>query len=159
LRKALLSRPCPRWRFWASRPPATRRRIIPDAVSATLALSGAAVCLIGDGWVALAWTAAAAAAVFALCFALFHVDVLGGGDVKFAAAAALWPDPSIVPLFLLLTSIFGGGVALVVAAARLRSRLRAGRSLGMAWRSAIAAPTPYGVAIAASGSAVLPTVG
>jgi prepilin peptidase CpaA len=96
---------------------------------------------------------AVAAAVFLGGWALFSFRLIGGGDVKLAAAVALWAGPPLVGQFLMLTLLLGGGLALlmiggarhvvayacdVVGAFTIRDVLL-GRSI------------PYGVAIAGAG--------
>ena len=86
---------------------------------------------------------AAGAGVFALLAAAFYAGMMGGGDVKLAAALALWLPPSATVQFLLWMSVAGGVLTLIlVAQHRLRSK---------AGRPAI----PYGVAIAFGGLAIL----
>ena len=86
---------------------------------------------------------AAGAAVFALLAAAFFAGMMGGGDVKLAAALALWFSPAATVKFLLIMSVAGGVLTLVVVAVH-RLRAKTGR-----------AQVPYGVAIAAGGLAIL----
>ena len=86
---------------------------------------------------------AAGAAVFALLAMAFFVGMMGGGDVKLAAALALWFSPAATVKFLLIMSVAGGVLTLVVLAVH-RLRAKAGR-----------VQVPYGVAIAAGGLAIL----
>jgi prepilin peptidase CpaA len=86
---------------------------------------------------------AVAAGVFALLAAAFYTGMMGGGDVKLAAALALWFPPGATLQFLVWMSIAGGVLTIfVLAAHKLRSR--AGRP-----------EVPYGVAIAAGGLVIL----
>ncbi len=86
---------------------------------------------------------AAGAAVFALLAAAFFAGMMGGGDVKLAAALALWFSPAATVNFLLIMSIAGGVLTLLVVAIH-RLRGKKGR-----------VQVPYGVAIAAGGLAIL----
>jgi prepilin peptidase CpaA len=86
---------------------------------------------------------AGAAIVFALLACAFYAGMMGGGDVKLAAALALWFSPPSTIKFLVLTSIAGGVLTLVVLAWH-RARKREGRP-----------EIPYGVAIAFGGLAIL----
>jgi len=61
---------------------------------------------------------------------------MGGGDVKLAAALALWFSPQSTVKFLVVTSLAGGVLTLGVLALH-RARRREGRP-----------EVPYGVAIA-----------
>ena len=94
-------------------------------------------------WPGIAVQLAAAALVFALMAGAFYAGMMGGGDVKLAAAVALWLSPLATLHFLVLTSLAGGVLTLVVLAAH-RARKREGRP-----------EIPYGVAIAIGGLAIL----
>ena len=83
------------------------------------------------------------AGVFALLAAAFYAGMMGGGDVKLAAALALWFSPAATLKFLVLMSVAGGVLTLLVVAAH-KLRKREGRP-----------EIPYGVAIAFGGLAIL----
>jgi prepilin peptidase CpaA len=86
---------------------------------------------------------AVAVGVFALLAGAFYVGMMGGGDVKLAAALALWFPPVATLQFLVLMSIGGGVLTLgLLVAHRLR---------GKAGKPQI----PYGVAIAFGGLVIL----
>jgi prepilin peptidase CpaA len=94
-------------------------------------------------WPGPAIQLAVAAAVFLVLAIAFWVGMMGGGDVKLAAALALWFSPAETVKFLVLMSIAGGLLTLfIVAAHKLRDK--AGRP-----------EVPYGVAIAFGGLAIL----
>jgi len=94
-------------------------------------------------WPGAAVQLGVAASVFALLAVAFFVGMMGGGDVKLAAALALWFSPAATMQFLVVMSIAGGVLTLlVVALHRLRGKL--GRP-----------EIPYGVAIAFGGIAIL----
>lgn len=61
---------------------------------------------------------AAFAIVLALCFGLFSVNLLGGGDAKLLASASLWIGMSQLVPFVIWVTLFGGGLALIVLAFR-----------------------------------------
>ena len=84
-----------------------------------------------------------AVAVFLLLAGAFYAGMMGGGDVKLAAALALWFSPPSTLKFLVLMSIAGGVLTLVVLAAH-RLRKKPGRP-----------EIPYGVAIAFGGLVIL----
>ncbi|HEX6660321.1 MAG TPA: prepilin peptidase [Sphingomicrobium sp.] len=86
---------------------------------------------------------AAGAAVFVLLAGAFYAGMMGGGDVKLAAALALWFSPQATIKFLVLTSLAGGVLTLGVLAWH-RFKRREGRP-----------EIPYGVAIAFGGLAIL----
>ena len=83
------------------------------------------------------------AGVFALLAAAFYAGMMGGGDVKLAAALVLWFSPASTIKFLILMSIAGGVVTLVAILIH-RARRKVGRP-----------EIPYGVAIAFGGLAIL----
>ena len=96
-----------------------------------------------DPWPGMAIQLAVAAAVFALFAVTFFIGMMGGGDVKLAAALALWFAPADTLKFLVIMSLAGGVLTLVVLAWH-RFRKRPGRP-----------EIPYGVAIAFGGLAIL----
>jgi prepilin peptidase CpaA len=86
---------------------------------------------------------AAGAGVFVLMALAFYAGMMGGGDVKLAAALALWFSPNTILKFLVLTSL-AGGVLTVAILVWHRAKRREGRPM-----------IPYGVAIAFGGLAIL----
>jgi len=64
------------------------------------------------------WTAALAVTggVFAVGFMLFAARVVGGGDVKLLAAAALWAGPGLILDFLLVAAVAGGALVSIAPA-------------------------------------------
>jgi prepilin peptidase CpaA len=87
-------------------------------------------------WPDAATQVAIAVAVFAVFAIAFYIGMMGGGDVKLAAALALWFSPQSTIKFLVVTSLAGGVLTLGVLALH-RARRRDGRP-----------EVPYGVAIA-----------
>jgi len=57
-------------------------------------------------------------AVFVLGFALFSLNLIGGGDAKLLAASALWIGPEGILAFGVLVAFFGGALALALLSAR-----------------------------------------
>jgi prepilin peptidase CpaA len=86
---------------------------------------------------------AIAAGVFALLAVAFYAGMMGGGDVKLAAALALWFTPETTLTFLIYMSIAGGALTVVVMVLH-RARKKAGKP-----------QVPYGVAIAIGGLIIL----
>lgn len=81
---------------------------------------------------------------FGVGFALFALNVMGGGDVKFFASLSVWFSLYSFPAFLVATAIAGGIVgviALIIAGVRTHTKTR---PPGDIWRARV----PYGVAIA-----------
>ena len=94
-------------------------------------------------WPEMAIQLAAGAIVFAILAGAFYAGMMGGGDVKLAAALALWFSPAGTVKLLVLMSIAGGVLTLVILAWH-RLRKREGRP-----------EIPYGIAIAFGGLAIL----
>ena len=94
-------------------------------------------------WPDVAIQLAMGLSVFVLLAAAFYAGMMGGGDVKLAAALALWFSPVSTVKFLVLMSLAGGVLTLVMVALH-RARRREGRP-----------EIPYGVAIAFGGLAIL----
>ena len=94
-------------------------------------------------WPQAAIQVAVAAGVFALLAAAFYAGMMGGGDVKLAAALSLWFSPLSTLKFLVIMSIAGGLLTLVLLVAH-RARGQVGKP-----------KIPYGVAIAVGGIAIL----
>ena len=84
-----------------------------------------------------------ALAVFVLLAGAFYAGMMGGGDVKLAAALALWFSLASTLKFLVLMSISGGVLTLIVLGVH-RYRKKPGRP-----------EIPYGVAIAFGGLCIL----
>jgi prepilin peptidase CpaA len=94
-------------------------------------------------WPDVAIQLALGAGVFAVLAAAFYAGMMGGGDVKLAAALALWFSPGSTLRFLVLMSIAGGVLTLGVLALH-RAKRRTGRP-----------EIPYGVAIAFGALSIL----
>lgn len=99
---------------------------------------------------------AAAFTVFAVGFVLFLTGKVGGGDVKFAAAVALWLGWDQLLPFILLFSSFGGvlSVGCLLAADYLRRWpiLQVGFLAGFHQKRKV----PYGIALATAALAIYP---
>ena len=96
-------------------------------------------------WPDAAIQVAVAAGVFALLAVTFYIGMMGGGDVKLAAAIALWFSPLTTLKFLVIMSLAGGLLTLIVL---LIHKKRANPPLGEDGRP-VKPEVPYGVAIAA----------
>ena len=94
-------------------------------------------------WPDVAIRLAMAAGVFTVLALAFQIGMMGGGDVKLAAALALWFPPLATVKLLIIMSIAGGLLSVVILILHRR-------------RKAEGKPkVPYGVAIAAGGLAIL----
>jgi prepilin peptidase CpaA len=85
-----------------------------------------------------------AAAVFTILAATFYLGMMGGGDVKLAAAIALWFKPIVTLKFLVVMSLAGGVLTLVV----LLLHKKRGKPPTDGDAPAAKPEVPYGVAIA-----------
>jgi prepilin peptidase CpaA len=94
-------------------------------------------------WPEAAIQLAVALGVFILLAGAFYIGMMGGGDVKLAAALALWFSPASTLQFLVLMSLAGGVLTLIVLVAH-RMRKKPGKP-----------KIPYGVAIAFGGLVIL----
>ena len=124
-----------------------------------LTLPGGAVILavsilFGHGMAAV--TGAAALAVVYLLVHLVAPAALGGGDVKLAAAMALFAGPSLMLDFLLVVGIVGGVLGIIMlAGVQIGPVAHAGGSTA---RGRLQSRLPYGPAIAAGGLWVVATL-
>ena len=106
----------------------TRR--IPNLVSGAVVVSGLGAQLIVHGGHGLASAVAAGLGVLMLLWTPWVKGGLGGGDVKLAAAVAVWMGLARLPAYLLGGALAGGVVALVCwAASSSAARRRIGRTL------------------------------
>jgi prepilin peptidase CpaA len=135
-------------------------RTIPDGLS--LALVAVALLLrpFDDGLVPLAWSFAGALGLFIALAFLHAYGILGGGDVKLAAALACVLPLHTLGVFLTATAIAGGFVAALHLSMRLLPAPLPAPAGAPAllrvvaaerWRVARRGSLPYGVAIAAGG--------
>lgn len=96
--------------------------------------------------------------VFVVMMGLFFANLFGGGDAKLIPAVALWVGGYGIPTFLMLTSIFGGVLAIIGLTLRkttvgqqLLNKLTTLPYMGSGWFSALLkeeSKVPYGIAIA-----------
>lgn len=126
---------------------------IPNAIPLVLLAGFAAFALLlGISLPVAGMHLAAGLIVFFCCFALFAINVMGGGDAKLLTAAAVWYGFNISLVeFLIEVAIFGG--LLTLAILLLRSQANTVMALGLRLpRSLIVEKKiPYGIAIAVGG--------
>ena len=96
-------------------------------------------------WPDIALQVGIALAVFAVLAVTFYIGMMGGGDVKLAAALALWFSPASTLKFLVIMSIAGGILTAIVLIAH---KLRPGRIKNSDGEITGKVEIPYGVAIA-----------
>lgn len=145
-------------------------RLIPDVLPAALALLGASLRL-AEGWLPFATSLSASLVLFLALAVLAVRGAIGGGDVKLAAACALFVPLVAVDDFVMATALAGGLLALGYLAlgivlrglrrhgeqgarcqpARSVAPRGAGRlerlARAEAWRIRRGGPLPYGIAI------------
>ena len=103
-------------------------------------------------WPDAAIQVAVAAGVFLLLALAFQIGMMGGGDVKLAAALALWFSPVSTVKFLVFMSIAGGVLTLIVLIAHKKFP---GWQVDADGRPRSKPRVPYGVAIAMGGLVIL----
>ncbi len=85
-------------------------RIVPDWVSATLAIDAVLLRLLDHHFMT---GLACGLAVFALAAICWRRGWLGGGDVKLLGATAVLVPPGLVPAYIAVVSLAGGVLALL----------------------------------------------
>jgi prepilin peptidase CpaA len=137
-------------------------RLVPDSLSIAVAVLGLALQIGALGALPFG-SIAAAAMVFVALLALCMCGVLGGADMKLAAALCLALPPAAVPGFIFVTTLAGGLMG-VAYAARPRFTPTPGDSLvrrvllAESRRLRRGGPLPYCIAIAVGGILSLVTV-
>ena len=133
---------------------------IPNLIAILLAIGfPAAALLIGvpPDW---PYHLLGAALVLLAGAVLFMRNLIGGGDVKLFAAAAVWYSLDSLPAFVFAVSLVVGVLALVVLLASFAKRAFAtAGSQGYSRRRIRGMSLPYGVAIALGGCLVRPLFG
>ena len=132
---------------------------IPNRVSAILLTSFILIAPIAG--LTLAETGlhlAAGLIVFAVCFALFATNIMGGGDAKVLTASAVWfgLTPSLVS-FLIYVSFFGGILTLAILVLRRNENAILASGLPVPAHILTAEKVPYGIAIGIAAFAAYPS--
>lgn len=133
--------------------------MIPNRVSLIMVISFAVLApLSGLALPAIGMHALGAAIVFGICFALFALNVMGGGDAKLLSAAALWfgYEPALLS-FLAYVSVIGGLVTLAILLIRSQSNTILAIGLPIPNSLLLAKKIPYGIAIAIGGFMAFPS--
>lgn len=137
-------------------------RIIPDGIAIGVAVLGLIVRVTEGGLPGVAVSIAAAVVVLMVLAILHRCGLMGGGDVKLAAATVLGLPLDWIYRFFIVTALAGGVIALVHLALRAAIHTAPrppprGASLPLRaltaewWRIARRGSLPYGVAIACGG--------
>lgn len=131
---------------------------IPNWIPAGLAAAFLPVAIMsGMSWGAIGLSVLAGIILLIAGMALFAFKVLGGGDAKLLAAAALWIGMSDLLLYVCAVGIVGGLFAILLLTFR---RVPMPATLaGQSWLMRLHSGKegiPYGVALAAAGVLVFP---
>lgn len=89
-----------------------RRRSIPNVLTGSMAAVGLIVSLTGQGMSAIVPAALGAVVSFSVGVMMLFARLVGGGDVKFFAAMAIWLGPAASIDAALAMAIAGGLLAL-----------------------------------------------
>lgn len=133
---------------------------ISNRLSAGLFVAGlAALAITQPGWPALGAHLGAAFLVFAIGFFCFARGWMGGGDVKFAAAVALWLGWSNLLDFALGFSLIGGVLTFAVLTADRLLTPVPNLKVGFLARFHEHRRVPYGIALSAAALLIFPETG
>ncbi|MFD1744612.1 prepilin peptidase [Rhizobium helianthi] len=116
-----------------------------------------AAFLAGLHITAIGLSAVAALCVFVACFALFALNVMGGGDAKLLTASALWfgLGQGLI-VFLVNVAFCGGLLTLLILLIRWKSCWATDRGIRLPPSLSTAKKIPYGIAIAAGALLAMP---
>jgi prepilin peptidase CpaA len=132
---------------------------IPNRASIILVLSFFAIApIVGVPLSEIGAHLGGAFAVFAVCFALFATNIMGGGDAKLLAATSLWFgfNQSLVE-FLAYVGIMGGAATLLILIVRAQANIILAIGLPVPSSILLAKKIPYGIAIAIGGFMAFPS--
>ncbi|MFT4163102.1 A24 family peptidase [Shinella sp.] len=123
--------------------------LIPNRVSAILLASFVIVApLAGLGLTDIAMHLAAGLVVFSVCFALFALNVMGGGDAKLLTASAVWFGMTFSLVeFLIYVSFLGGILTFAILSLRSHTNAILASGLPVPGHILSAKKVPYGIAI------------
>ncbi|QLF69065.1 prepilin peptidase [Peteryoungia desertarenae] len=131
---------------------------IPNRIPAVLIAGFFVIApLSGLSFIEFGWHVAAGAAVFSVCFALFALGVMGGGDAKLLTAAAVWFgfNQSLFE-FLAFTALLGGALTIAVILLRANWDRLAYAGIPLPQTLMMAKKVPYAIAIGAAGLLTYP---
>jgi prepilin peptidase CpaA len=132
---------------------------IPNRISALLLLGFLPAALVmGRPWNEIGIDAAVFFATLLAGMAMFAAGWIGGGDAKLLAAASLWLGMAAMPVFLIVTALAGGALAVLLMNVR-SSWIQPYLGGAPNWLARLATPgadVPYGVAIASGALAAFP---
>jgi prepilin peptidase CpaA len=132
---------------------------IPNRVPAILLGSFVLIApMAGLGLPTIGMHLAAGLIVFATCFALFALNIMGGGDAKLLTASAVWfgLNGSLME-FLIYVSIFGGLLTLLILMMRKQENTILAVGIRVPHLLFTAKKVPYGIAIGLGGYCAYPS--
>ena len=132
---------------------------IPNRVSAILLGSFVLIAPMADFTLPMiGMHIAAGLIVFAACFTLFALNIMGGGDAKLLTASAVWfgMNASLME-FLIYVSFFGGLLTLLILMMRKQENTILASGLPVPHLLFTAKKIPYGVAIGLGGFCAYPS--
>jgi prepilin peptidase CpaA len=97
----------------------------------------------------------AALAVFGICFGLFALGWLGGGDAKLAPGAVMWAGHGGLLEFVVAMTLAGGVLAIVLLLLRAALRGAGAAQDNLPAVLQWASPVPYGIAISSGAILVI----
>jgi prepilin peptidase CpaA len=133
--------------------------IIPNRVSLIISLSFLIIApLAGTPLQVITMHLLSGLMVFTICFALFAINAMGGGDAKLLAATAIWFgfDQSLL-VFVTYVGLVGGVATLLILAIRIQSDMIMAVGLRVPNSILHAKKIPYGIAIAIGGFMAFPS--
>ena len=131
---------------------------IPNRVAAILLASFVVVApLAGLGLADIAVHLLAGLLVFSACFALFALNIMGGGDAKLLTASAVWFGFNVsLFAFLVYVALFGGILTVAILMLRAQSNSILAAGLPVPDHLLTAKKVPYGIAIGVAGFVAFP---
>ncbi len=131
---------------------------IPNRVSAILLGSFVVVApLAGMDMATIGLNLGAGLLVFTVCFALFALNIMGGGDAKLLTASAVWFGFShSLAEYLIYVSFLGGALTLALLSLRAHSNAIMASGLPVPDHLLSARKVPYGIAIGLGGFLAFP---
>ncbi|TCL72008.1 prepilin peptidase [Rhizobium sp. BK251] len=131
---------------------------IPNRVSLILVAAFLVVApFLGLGYQVIGMHLLGGLIVLSVCFCLFALNVMGGGDAKLLSAAAVWFGlTSSLLIFLIDVAYVGGALTLLILAVRWRATTILALGLPVPNSILMAKKIPYGIAIAIGGFMAYP---
>lgn len=132
---------------------------IPNRVSLLLLASFIVIApMTGMSFSEIGMHFAAGLSVFVVVFALFALNIMGGGDAKLLAASAVWFGfhPSLFE-YMTYVGLLGGGLTLILLALRSQANTILAMGLPIPTPLLLAKKVPYGIAIGLGGILAFPS--